>query len=73
MSQTTDLKPQIANEIYKAVARLTDDPELLSILGSYGDTLDDTDILDLLRSYNETGQTLDFVEASAEGKVTSKH
>ena len=48
----------IAREIYRAVERLTDDPEILSILGSYRDTLDDSEILSLLRDYNATGKAL---------------
>ena len=35
------LRAQIANEIYIAMERLGADPNLLSIVGSYGDTLDD--------------------------------
>jgi hypothetical protein len=54
----SDKKGAIAREIYKAVARLTDDREFLSILGSYGDTLDDDDILSLLRDYNLSGKSL---------------
>jgi hypothetical protein len=52
------MKQQIAAEIYKAMERLGAEPDLLSIIGSYGDTLDDDDILGLLKSYNETGVVL---------------
>jgi hypothetical protein len=33
-------------------------PELLSIIGSYGDTLDDKEVLQLLKDWNETGKVL---------------
>lgn len=56
--ETTDLTAAIAREIYIAVERLTGDPELLSILGSYGDTLPDADILAILRDYNAGRPTL---------------
>jgi hypothetical protein len=39
-------------DIYHACARLGAGVELLSILGSYGDTLDDSDVLTFLRAYN---------------------
>ena len=48
----------IAGEIYLAIEKLGGSPELLSIIGSYGDTLDDQDVLDALRLYNETGKAL---------------
>ena len=50
------MKADIAAEIYKAFERLEADPELLSIIGSYGDTLDDAEILGLLKDYNTTGK-----------------
>jgi hypothetical protein len=39
-------------DIYRACARLGAGAELLSILGSYGDTLDDSDVLTFLKAYN---------------------
>ena len=35
--------------------RLGAGPELLSIIGSYGDTLEDEEVLALLREYNAEG------------------
>ena len=52
------LKAQIAKELYVAMERLGADPDLLSIIGSYGDTLTDEEILALLREYNATGRVL---------------
>ncbi len=53
-----DLEAQIAREIYIAMEKLCADAELLSIIGSWRDTLDDAEILSLLREYNATGKTL---------------
>ena len=47
-----DLKAQIATELCRAFRALGADWELLSTVGSYGDTLDDEDVLALLRSWN---------------------
>jgi hypothetical protein len=47
-----DLKAQIAHELYRALQSLGADNELLSTVGSYGDTLDDDDVLALLKSWN---------------------
>ncbi len=47
-----DLKAQIAREVCRALKALGADWELLSTVGSYGDTLDDEDVLALLRSWN---------------------
>jgi hypothetical protein len=41
-----------------ALERLGAEPELLSIVGSWRDTLDDTEVLALLRRYNDTGRAL---------------
>ncbi len=51
----SDLTPQIVGELYKAVSRWTEDPELLSIIGSWRDTLEDSEILALFKDYNESG------------------
>ena len=47
-----DLKAQIAHELYRALQSLGADNELLSVVGSYGDTLDDDDVLALLKNWN---------------------
>lgn len=61
--ETTDpTTAAIAREIYLAVERLTGNQELLSILGSYCDTLPDTDILAMLRDYNAGRPTLTATE-----------
>jgi hypothetical protein len=49
------LTAKIARELYIAMERLSADPELLSILSSWGDTLNDEEILALLPEYNATG------------------
>jgi hypothetical protein len=53
-----DLKAQIARQIYIALERLDADPELLSIVGSWADTLGDEEVLSMLREYNGTGKAL---------------
>ena len=53
-----DIKAQIAGEIYTALQPLGADEELLSIVGSWRDTLPDAEVLALLREYNATGGTL---------------
>jgi hypothetical protein len=47
-----NMKAQIAHELYRALQSLGADNELLSVIGSYGDTLDDDDVLALLKSWN---------------------
>jgi len=47
-----DLKTQIAHELCRAFRSLGADWELLSVVGSYGDTLDDDDVLALLKRWN---------------------
>jgi hypothetical protein len=54
----SDLKAQIASEIYTVLEDLGADEILLSIVGSWRDTLDDAEVLSMLREYNETGQVL---------------
>ncbi len=46
-------KSKIASELYKAVRHIGGSGQLLSIVGSYGDTLDDDDVLALLRAWND--------------------
>jgi hypothetical protein len=48
----------IVGEIYAALERLGADPELLSIVGSWRDTLDDAEVLALLQRYNAMGRAL---------------
>jgi hypothetical protein len=48
----------IADELHKILDGLGASPDLLSIVGSYGDTLSDEEILSLLREYNGTGKVL---------------
>jgi hypothetical protein len=52
------MKGDIAYQIYVSMKDLNAPPGLLSIVGSYGDTLSDEEILSLLRAYNETGKVL---------------
>jgi|SRR5215470_1370724 len=51
-SKASYLKAQIAKELYVAMEGLGAAPNLLSIIGSYGDTLSDEEILALLREHN---------------------
>jgi hypothetical protein len=53
-----DIKAQLAGEIYIALERLGADEELLSIVGSWRDTLGDATVLELLRDYNAGRMTL---------------
>jgi hypothetical protein len=50
--QGADRQADIAMELLGA------DPELLSIVGSWRDTLDDAEVLSMLREYNATGKVL---------------
>ena len=54
----TDIKAQIASEIYTALERLGADDELLAIVGSWRDTLDDAEVLSMLLEYNAGRLTL---------------
>lgn len=42
---------QIATELYRAIRVLGGGAHLLSIVGSYGDTLDDDEVLTMLRAW----------------------
>jgi hypothetical protein len=53
-----DVKDSIIKELFTAIRRCDGSPELLSIIGSYGDTLDDKEVLQLLKDWNETGKIL---------------
>jgi hypothetical protein len=53
-----DLSAQIARELYAALERLSADPELLAIVGSWRDTLSDAEVLSTLREYNAAGRVL---------------
>jgi len=58
MTAKPDLRHAIAIELYKACENLGAGPELLAVIGSYGDTLDDEDILFCLKDYNASGDYL---------------
>ena len=58
------IRAQIAQELYFAMDRLGADPDLLSIIGSYGYTLSDEEVLALLPEYNATGRVLRHRSAS---------
>jgi hypothetical protein len=47
---------EITSQLYKAVAEFCDNPCLLAMIGSWGDTLDDQDVLDGLKHFNEMGE-----------------
>jgi len=42
----------IVSELYAAVSKITDDVGVLSMIGSWGDTLDDQDVLEGLQRHN---------------------
>ena len=69
----TDLRTAIAAQIVKALQRLDADVDLLSVVGSYGDTLDDDEVLDLLKDYNETCTAMERVIASVDKPPTREH
>jgi hypothetical protein len=52
----SDLKTQISKELCEAIKSLGGGGQLLSIVGSYGDTLDDDDVLSQLRTWNRRHQ-----------------
>lgn len=47
-----------AKELYRAFEALDAGAELLSIIGSYKDTLSDSEVAALLQDYNNTGECL---------------
>ncbi len=53
-----ELAPKFASELYRAFQKLGASADLLSIIGSYSDTLDDAEVLDLLQDYNIGGKAL---------------
>jgi hypothetical protein len=55
-------KAAIIPELFTAIRRCDGSPELLSIIGSYGDTLDDKEVLQLLKDWNETGKILNEIQ-----------
>ncbi len=55
---TDDTTAQIAVEICAVLRRLDADEELLSIVGSWRDSLDDAEVLALLKAYNAGRPTL---------------
>lgn len=48
-----DARPAIAIEVYRTLEALGADSELLSIIGSWGDTRDEKWVLEQLQRYNE--------------------
>jgi hypothetical protein len=66
MSDNKNLKADIAKEIYRSLDDLCAHPQLLSIVGSYGDTLPDADVLAYLKQFNETGTIFSKVICSAD-------
>lgn len=52
------IRGKIGRELYVAAEALGASPDLLAIIGSYGDTLSDEDVLSAMRLYNESGKAL---------------
>tara|TARA_R110002051_G_scaffold303355_1_gene372192 strand:- start:69 stop:242 length:174 start_codon:yes stop_codon:yes gene_type:complete len=53
------LKSEIVEQIYKSIEILGGKSDILSIIGSIGDTLDDDEILVYLKSWNRLNSTND--------------
>lgn len=53
------LKSEIVSEIYKVIQNLGGKSDILSIIGSIGDTLDDNEILEYLKTWNRLNSTND--------------
>lgn len=53
MRKLRPIQYEILRELYKAVESLNAPMELLSTIGSWGDTLEEDEILELLEDYNE--------------------
>jgi hypothetical protein len=52
------VQKDIISELIKAIKVCDASDDLLSIIGSYGDTLSDSEILHLLQEYNRTGKVI---------------
>jgi hypothetical protein len=59
---TDDVILDLWRQIYIAVSNVTDDPDLLSILGSLGDTLTNSEVLAILKEYNAGGVTIHEIQ-----------
>jgi len=46
----------IVQELYRTFQKLGAPPELLGVIGSWGDTLSDEEVLTMLRVWNESGR-----------------
>jgi hypothetical protein len=55
-TRTLDVEAQIAREIFTAFERLGADPQFLSIISGWRDTLDDEESLWMLKEWNATGK-----------------
>ena len=55
-TRSLDVEAQIAREIFTSFERLGADPEFLSIISGWRDTLDDEEVLWMLRDYNSSGK-----------------
>lgn len=51
-TKVRDIKPEIAAELYVAFKKLGAKPDLLRIIGSYGETMDDYWVLGMLKQWN---------------------
>ena len=55
IEERSEINHKILYQINKAIEKLTNDIELLCIIGSYGDTQEDEDVLQMLEEYNKYG------------------
>jgi hypothetical protein len=51
-AKVKDIKSEIAAELYAAFKKLGAKPDLLRIIGSYGETMDDYWVLGMLKQWN---------------------
>jgi hypothetical protein len=56
----------IASELYQALERLGAPPELLGVVGTWGDGFTDRDVLEHLSRFNRTGSIFDSIDKRAD-------
>lgn len=54
-NEMTETQLRIIGQMYKAFENLGADMDILSLVGSFGDTLPDDEILEMFEQYNKTG------------------
>lgn len=54
----SDISRQFGREVYRSLEALGADEDVLSVVGSWRDTLPDEEVVGLLKGYNDTGTSL---------------